>query len=105
MPQEGQWERANTPLYKLSARERKVGLGILAVTVVAILAILVLTVGDSRPGPEAGCLRVNVPGKTGGETLHPCGAEAEALCARAANFDTVRSNRIVAACKEQGIEF
>jgi predicted metal-binding membrane protein len=105
MPMEGHWRRVNTPLRRLTARERNVVIAGLAVTLVALLALVLATAGDTQPGPAPGCIRADVAGRVGGERIHPCGAEAKATCARSATFDTPRSRTIVAACREAGIEF
>jgi predicted metal-binding membrane protein len=105
MPLEGHYKRANTPLRRLTRRERNIVLAGLAVTVVALVALVLATAGDSQPPPAPGCIRVAVAGRVGGELIHPCGTEAVATCARATSFDNERSHTIVAACREAGIEF
>jgi hypothetical protein len=103
MPMEGHWRRVNTPLRRLTARERNVVIAGLAVTLVAIVGLILATAGDSQPPPAAGCLRVVVAGRVGGELLHPCDDRAVALCRRSATFDSPRSRTIVEACREAGI--
>jgi hypothetical protein len=103
VPLEGHWQRTNTPLRKLHPRERKVGIAAIAATVVALAALLLATGGDSRPGPAPGCVSTVVAGRVGGEPVNGCGAEALAICARAAAFDDPRGRKIVDACHEQGI--
>ncbi|HEY1853396.1 MAG TPA: hypothetical protein VGG40_02310 [Solirubrobacterales bacterium] len=105
MPLEGHYERQTTPLYKLSSRELKAAVGALAVTVIAILAIVAFTVGDSNPAPARGCIRTEVAGIVGAETISGCGAEATRLCARAAQFSGPRAETIVADCERQGVRF
>jgi hypothetical protein len=105
MPLEGHYARQTTPLYKLSPREIKAALGLLIVTAVAILAVVVLTVGDSRPGPAAGCIRANVAGIVGAETIAACGEEAVAACRKAAGFTGDRAETVIASCEEQGIRY
>jgi hypothetical protein len=105
MPLEGHYQKVNTPLRRLTPRERNVVIAGLAVTVIAMLGLLLATAGDSQPAPEAGCIRVAVAGRVGGELIHPCGAEARAVCARATSFDTERSHTIVAECEDRGIRF
>ncbi|MFN8162652.1 MAG: hypothetical protein U0R26_02260 [Solirubrobacterales bacterium] len=105
MPLEGHWRRTNTPLRRLSARERNVVIAGLAVTLVALVALLLATAGDSRPAPAPGCIRVVVAGRVGGELIHGCGAKAKAICARSATFDNERARTIVANCEERGIGF
>jgi hypothetical protein len=105
MPLEGHYKRTNTPLRRLTKRERNVVLSGLAVTVVALVALLLATAGDSQPAPGPGCIRVVVAGRVGGELVHACGAEAKATCARSATFDNERSHTVVTACREAGIKF
>jgi hypothetical protein len=105
MPLEGHYARQTTPLYRLSSRELKAALGVLAVTLVAMLAIVAVTVGDTRPGPAPGCIRSQVAGIVGSETISACGQEAVEVCARAAQFTGARAETIVADCKSQGVRF
>ncbi|MGB7587991.1 MAG: hypothetical protein WBM00_04715 [Solirubrobacterales bacterium] len=105
MPLEGHWERANTPLRRLTRRERNVAVAVLAVTVAAIAVLLLVTAGDSRPGPAPGCIRVQVAGKTGGEVIAACGAEARATCARGATYEGPQSQKIVEGCRQAGIRW
>jgi hypothetical protein len=104
MPLEGHFERVNTPLRKLTRRERNVVIAMIAVTATGLLGIVLLTAGDSRPGPAPGCIETVVAGRVGGEPVNGCGAEARAICARSANFESPRSRTITDACREAGIE-
>jgi hypothetical protein len=103
MPMEGHWRRTNTPLRKLTARERSVLIAGLVATIVATLAVILLSDSHARPAPAAGCINVMVAGRTGGEVIHPCGAEAEATCANAGKYDDPRARKMIAACREAGI--
>ena len=103
MPLEGHWQRTNTPLRRLSGRERKVGVFAIVAIVVALAVLLLTTAGDSRPGPGPGCISVVVAGRVGGEPVNGCGAAARAICARAATFDDPRAQTIGEACREAGI--
>jgi hypothetical protein len=105
MPLEGHCERQTTPLYKLSPRELKAAFGVLAVTVVALLAVVLFTAGDSRPGPEIGCIRANVAGIVGAETISACGQQAVEACKHAANFTGDRAETVVAECLKQEVSF
>jgi hypothetical protein len=105
MPLEGHYRKVNTPLRRLTPRERNVVIAGLAVTVVAILTLILATAGDSQPPPEAGCIRTNVAGRVGGEQIHGCGREAQKICARATTFENERAHTIVAECEERGIKF
>lgn len=103
MPLEGHYERQTTPLYKLSPRESRAALAMLAVTVVAVLGVVVATAGDRGAPLEPGCFKASVAGIVGAQTVTACGAEAEARCAHAARFDDPRSRTIVAACEARAI--
>ena len=111
MPLEGHWQTQNTPLRKLSARERTVVIAASAVTAVAILALLFVPGHNDRPlldekgGSHAGCIEVAVAGRVGAEPIVGCGAKASALCTRASGFDNPRARTIVTACREEGVEF
>jgi hypothetical protein len=103
MPLEGHYQRQTTPLYKLSPREMKAASIALLVTVVALVGVVIATVGDSSPPTPRGCIKAEVAGVVGAETISGCGAEAEARCARAAQFDGPRSDTVVAECEAQGV--
>jgi predicted metal-binding membrane protein len=103
MPLEGHFQRVNTPLHRLTSRERNVAVAVIAITVVSFAALLLATAGDSRPGPAPGCIYTVVAGRTGGEPVHGCGAEAEAICAHSARFQDPRAEKVVAACNEANV--
>jgi hypothetical protein len=104
MPLEGHWRTQNTPLRKLTPRERRVGLWALLVTIAAMVVVIVLAgTSFTKPGPAPGCIRVVVAGKTGGEVVAACGTEAEVACAHSAKFNDPRSRDVVAHCRRAGI--
>ena len=103
MPLEGHFQRVNTPLRRLSSRERNVVIAGMLVTIVAILTLILATASDSRPAPAAGCVSAVVAGRVGGEPVNGCGAEAKAICARSANYDNPRARTISEKCDEAGV--
>jgi hypothetical protein len=105
MPLEGHYERQTTPLYKLSSRELKAAFGALAVTLIAMLAIVAFTVGDSNPAPAQGCINPTVAGVVGAETLNACGQRAVDICTHASNYAGPRAETILGNCEKQGVEF
>jgi hypothetical protein len=105
MPLEGHYERQNTPLYKLSPREIKVAFSVLLVTVVAMVAVVAATAGDSNPPPAIGCINPTVAGIVGAETINRCGQEAVETCSHAAEFTGARAETIVANCEKQRVKF
>jgi hypothetical protein len=105
MPLEGHYARQTTPLRKLSPREIRTATATLVVTVVATLAVVFATAGDSNPPTPMGCIRAQTAGIVGAETISGCGAEAEAKCAHAARFDSPQAETVVAECERQGVRF
>lgn len=111
MPLEGHYRRVNTPLRKLSSRERNVVIAILAVTTIAVLGLLFLPGHNARPlldengGHRAGCVETAVAGRVGSEPIVGCGAKARAICKRAAGYDNPRAHTIVDACLAEGVKF
>jgi hypothetical protein len=103
MPLEGHFNRVNTPLRRLTKRERNVVVTGVSATLVALAVLLLVTAGDSQPPPAPGCIRVAVAGRTGGELVHACGMEAREICARSATRDDPQSRMIAASCGERGI--
>ncbi|MFI5027371.1 MAG: hypothetical protein ACHQCF_00135 [Solirubrobacterales bacterium] len=105
MPLEGHYRRVNTPLRRLTPRERRVVVWGILVTVVALLGLVLATAGDSRPGPAPGCIRATVAGRTGGEPVNACGAEAVATCKKAADLEGPWAESVLGACTEARIKF
>jgi type II secretory pathway component PulM len=103
MPLEGHYRKVNTPLRRLKPRERNVVVAGLAVTLIAILGLVLATAGDTQPPPARGCIRASVAGRTGAELIQACDREARELCARSMGRDEPQYEAIAAACREQGI--
>jgi hypothetical protein len=119
MPLEGHWERVNTPLRRLTRRERNVAIvsavlpllsNLLAgrtrcVGIVTVLALVLATVGDSRPGPKPGCIYAIVPGVMGATPIEGCRAQARKICAEHASLslrDPV-SRGVRTSCRRAGL--
>jgi len=111
MPLEGHYDRVNTPLRRLTSRERNLLVAGLAVTTIAVLALLFVPAHNETPlldeqgGARSGCIEVAVAGRVGSEPIVGCGAKARQICGRAAEFDVPRSETITAACTEAGVRF
>lgn len=103
MPLEGHYQRVNTPLRRLTTRERNVVFAGTLITIGVILALILVTAGDSRPGPAEGCVSAVVAGRVGGEPVNGCGEKAKEICARSANYDNPRARTISGKCDEAGI--
>jgi hypothetical protein len=106
MPLEGHYERQTTPLYKLSSREIKVAVGIVAVTLVTIIAMVAFTgTSNSNPAPAKGCINPTVAGIVGAETLNACGQEAVNICTHASEYTGARAETIIGNCEKQAVKF
>jgi hypothetical protein len=111
MPLEGHYRRVNTPLRKLTTRERAVLAVGIAITAIAVAALLFVPSHNDRPlldehgGRRAGCIEVAVAGRVGSEPIVGCGERAVALCRRATGFEGPRPDAILAACTEAGVKF
>jgi hypothetical protein len=103
MPLEGHFQRVNTPLRRLTRRERNVVITGVVVTFVALAALILATAGDSQPPPKPGCIRVSIAGRTGAELIQACGMEARKLCARSVGRDEPQFLAIAAGCSDQNI--
>lgn len=103
MPLEGHWRRVNTPLRRLTPRERNIAIAVVAVTIAGVLALILATVDDSRPAPAPGCISAVVAGFTGAEPLEACGARARQICETHAGRTDPRSTAILESCRRAGI--
>lgn len=95
----------NTPLRRLTLRERRVAIITSVLTLITVLALVLATVGDSRPGPKAGCIYAIVPGVMGATPIEGCGAQARKTCAEHADpamTDPV-SRGVRATCRRAGL--
>ena len=103
MPLQGQWDRANTPIRKLTRRERNVAIGAVALSVIAILAVVLATAGNSEPKAGPGCIYAIIPGVMGAEPVDACGRQAEFVCAKHAAGTQPGSETIRKACREADV--
>jgi hypothetical protein len=111
MPLEGHHRTVNTPLRRLTSRERNAVIAGLVVTTIVVLALMFVPSHNRSPlldehgGAHRGCVEVAVAGRVGAEPIVGCGAKAAQICRRAAGFDVPRSETITAACREAGVRF
>ncbi|HVC07414.1 MAG TPA: hypothetical protein VND98_07520 [Solirubrobacterales bacterium] len=103
MPMEGHWQRVNTPLRRLTPRERNVALAAVTITALTLIALIALTAGNTRPPPSRGCLSAIVPGIMGGGSVEACGERARSLCLRHAGLGDPGSLAIEESCRRYGI--
>lgn len=103
MPLEGHWRRVNTPLRRLSSRERNVAIVAVLATLAACVALIVATVGNSRPEPGPGCIRAIIPHVMGGETLEACGTRAKRICKARATDTDPGARAVQESCRQAGL--
>jgi hypothetical protein len=103
MPLEGHWHRVNTPLRRLSGRERNIAIAAVAVTLAACVALIIATVGDSKPPPGPGCIRAQIPHVMGAETLDACGARAKRICEARATDTDPGAMAVQESCRQAGL--
>jgi hypothetical protein len=102
MPLEGHWERQNTPLRALSARERRMVVPIALIVVVATLAaVLYLAIGGSS-GSAPGCLDLTTPSTMGAGNLHACGHDAARWCRTHSGGGSTFSQDLREQCRRAG---
>jgi hypothetical protein len=103
MPLEGHWRRINTPLRRLTTRERNVAIAAVAVTLAAIVAIVIATLPNSRPAPGPGCIYAVVAGFTGAEPVDACGTRARPNGAPRTQDGDPGAAAIRESCREAGL--
>jgi len=104
MPVEGQWERQQTPLRRLSHRELRLLQGFLAVLLAALAASVVLMLTTSDPPVPPDCIQV-----TGGSTLgavhyRVCGQDRAAWCRQVAGRQDPTSLAVQKHCRALGLD-
>jgi hypothetical protein len=103
MPLEGHWRRVNTPLRRLSSRERNIAIAAAVATLAACVALIVATVGRTTPAPGPGCIRAIIPHVMGGETLNACGTRAKDICAARAGDADPGARAVQESCRQAGL--
>jgi hypothetical protein len=103
MPLEGHWRRINTPLRRLTTRERNVAIVAVVVTLAAIVAIVIVTLPNSRPAPAPGCIYAVVAGFTGAEPVEACGERARHICDTRTQEGDPGGAAIRESCHEAGL--
>ncbi|MFL5891701.1 MAG: hypothetical protein ACJ75I_03090 [Solirubrobacterales bacterium] len=103
MPLEGHWRRINTPLRRLSTRERNVVIAAVGVTLAAIVAVVIVTLPHSRAAPAPGCIYAIVAGFTGAEPVDACGARARHICDTRTQEGDPGAAAIRESCRQAGL--
>jgi hypothetical protein len=82
-----------------------VALATVVITVVTVLALVLATVGDSRPGPKPGCIYAIVPGVMGATPVDACGEQAKKTCAQHADprLQNPVDRGVRASCRRAGL--
>jgi hypothetical protein len=99
MPVEGQWERQQTPLRRLTRRERRLLQATAAVLLVATVVVVLIAVLKPEPAVPAGCLQVTAPSTMGAVNVRVCGANVPRFCAQQAGKDDPTARAVQARCR------
>jgi hypothetical protein len=103
MPVEGSWERQQTPLRRLTARELRLLRWTVALLLAATLAAVVLaSVVREAPVPP-GCIQVTGGSAVGGANFRRCGADARQWCVEVAGKRDPTSLAVQARCRAQAL--
>jgi hypothetical protein len=82
-------------------------LAVIAACVVLVAALAtVAVVVETSTGRRAGCIEVTFASTLGAAAIHPCGAQARALCANpAANPAAAAHGHLLDACHQAGLPY
>jgi hypothetical protein len=103
MPVEGQWERQQTPLRRLTRRELRLLQGFVAVLLVAVAASVVLMLTTSDPPVPPNCIQVTGGSAVGGANFRVCGADRAAWCRQVAGREDPTSLAVQKRCVALGL--
>lgn len=83
-------------------------LAVIAACTVLVAAFAVVAVVAETKGTDgrAGCIEVTFPSTLGAAAVHPCGAQARAMCANPAqNPALAAQGRLLDACRQAGLPY
>jgi hypothetical protein len=73
---------------------------------VAALAAVAVVAATRDTGSRAGCIEVTFASTLGAAAIHPCGAQARALCAKPSdNPAAVAHGHLLEACRQAGLPY
>lgn len=103
MPVEGQWERQQTPLRRLTRRELRLLQGFVAVLLVAAAAAAAIAFTQSSPPIPRDCIQVTGGSTMGAVNYRVCGADRAAWCRQVAGREDPTSRAVQARCVAAGL--
>lgn len=103
MPVEGQWERQQQPLRRLSRRELRLLQGFVAMLLIAVAASVVLILTASDPPVPPDCIQVTGGSTMGAVNYRVCGGDRAAWCRQMAGRGDPTSVAVQRRCVAQGI--
>jgi hypothetical protein len=103
MPVEGNWERQQTPLRRLSRRERRLFQAIAAALLVATAVVVLLALLQAPPRAHAGCIEVTGSSTLGAANYRVCGADRRTWCRQEAAHDDPLARAVQARCRALGL--
>jgi hypothetical protein len=103
MPVEGQWERQQTPLRRLSRRELRLLQAVVGTLLAAAVAVLLLGILNPAAPTPAGCIDATGPSTMGGAVYRVCGADVPRWCRQEARQHDPVALAVQARCRALGI--
>jgi hypothetical protein len=89
----------------LSAREKWMVGGVLAM-VAAVILILLISIGSTGKTSAHGCIYATIPGAVGAQEVNECGADARATCQSVGTpgaFTAQAARAIAVQCRKAGL--
>ncbi len=90
---------------KLSAREKRLIRGVLAVVGVIAVA-LIISIATAGQSSAHGCIRTTIPGDVGAQQINECGVQARDTCAtvnQPGAFPAASARVVAAECRKAGL--
>ncbi len=103
MPVEGQWERQQTPLRRLSRRELRLLRGFLGVLLVTATVSMAIALTQSSPPVPPDCIQVIGGSAVGGANFRVCGTDRATWCRQVAGRADPTSLAIQKRCAALGL--
>jgi hypothetical protein len=103
MPVEGNWQRQQTPLRRLTRRELRLLQAFAVALALATTAIVAFAIVQRSAPAPAGCIEVTAPSTMGAVNLRICGADAPRWCRQEAGKDDPTARAVQARCRALGL--
>ena len=103
MPVEGQWDRQQTPMRRLSRRELRLLWGFLVVLLVGAAATVAIAFTQSSPPVPPDCIQVTGGSSMGAVNYRVCGADRAVWCRQMARHTDPTALAVQKRCAALGL--